>query len=320
LPIVGKQVDGTRVSIFNASTLARHPLLALRFKNTSGVHLMQGPITVYENGTYAGDAKVLDVQPNEERLISYAIDLGTEVEVISNGAAPTPVAATACRAICHYSSAMQAGKQPRVIKVKLAQGMLHVTVRERMSKTYRAKNHSEQERRLILEHPFSPQYKLVSKEQPRERTAELYRFEVTVPAGKRVATTVIEERDVLLAEQLCALTEQKVRELLALKVCSEKVKATIKEILARQAKQSALQRELAGVQQQLAALTQDQVRLRANIKEMPASSAAYKRYLAKFDTQETEIEKLQEAFRRLSATCASRQAALDKYLVGLDVE
>ena len=43
---------------------------------------MQGPITVFDGHTYAGDARILDLQPKEERLISYAIDLGTEVEPV----------------------------------------------------------------------------------------------------------------------------------------------------------------------------------------------------------------------------------------------
>ena len=41
--------------------------------------LTQGPITVFEGSVYAGDTRVLDLQPDEERLVSYAIDLGTEV-------------------------------------------------------------------------------------------------------------------------------------------------------------------------------------------------------------------------------------------------
>ena len=63
-------------------TQAKFPLLGLKFKNTSGLHLMQGPITVFEGTNYAGDARILDLQPNEERLISYAIDLGTEVNPV----------------------------------------------------------------------------------------------------------------------------------------------------------------------------------------------------------------------------------------------
>ena len=61
---------------------AKFPLLGLKFKNTTGLHLMQGPITVFEDGSYAGDARILDLQPKEERLLSYAIDLGTEVEPV----------------------------------------------------------------------------------------------------------------------------------------------------------------------------------------------------------------------------------------------
>src|SRR5439155_8704747 len=77
LPIVNKDVEAARVSIYNQNTHAKFPLLGLRFKNTTGLHLMQGPITVFEGSSYAGDSRVLDLQPNEERLLSYAIDLGT---------------------------------------------------------------------------------------------------------------------------------------------------------------------------------------------------------------------------------------------------
>ena len=47
LPIVARDVQGQRVSIYNEATQAKFPLLGLRFKNTSGLHLMQGPITVF---------------------------------------------------------------------------------------------------------------------------------------------------------------------------------------------------------------------------------------------------------------------------------
>src|SRR5262249_26041755 len=82
LPIVNKDVDGTRVSIYNERTQAKFPLLGLKFKNTSGLHLMQGPIAVFEGSNYAGDARILDLQPGEERLLSYAVDLGTEVNPV----------------------------------------------------------------------------------------------------------------------------------------------------------------------------------------------------------------------------------------------
>src|SRR5262249_19130179 len=66
-PILQQEIAGTRVSIYNEKTLAKHPFLGLRFKNTTGLHLMQGPLTIFEGGSYAGDARIRDLQPKEER-------------------------------------------------------------------------------------------------------------------------------------------------------------------------------------------------------------------------------------------------------------
>ncbi len=46
---------------------------------------MQGPITVFDGGVYAGDAKIDDLPPGGERLISYGLDLDTEVVRHSEG-------------------------------------------------------------------------------------------------------------------------------------------------------------------------------------------------------------------------------------------
>src|SRR6185312_10920686 len=129
LPIVGKDVEGTRVSIYNPAVQPKHPLLGLRFKNTSGLHLSQGPITVFEGSTYAGDTRVLDVQPGEERLISYAIDLGTEVDP-QTGAGSS-----------------------RITSVKAVKGIVTTTTKVREQKAYRVANRGQQDRLVLIEHP-----------------------------------------------------------------------------------------------------------------------------------------------------------------------
>jgi cytochrome c peroxidase len=53
---------------------------------------------------------------------------------------------------------------------------------------------------------------------------------------------------------------------------------------------------------------------------MPPTSAAYKRYLDKFDQQETEIEKIQKSIEEKQETVKTQQAAYDDYLAGLSVE
>jgi peptidoglycan hydrolase CwlO-like protein len=80
------------------------------------------------------------------------------------------------------------------------------------------------------------------------------------------------------------------------------------------------QRELAQAQEQLKGIAEDQSRLRANFEKMPPTSAAYKRYLEKFDQQETEIEKLQAEIKAKQASAKAQTKDYEDYVAGLNVE
>ena len=41
---------------------------------------MQGPVTVFDDGVYAGDARIPDLPAGGERLLSYAMDLDVALE------------------------------------------------------------------------------------------------------------------------------------------------------------------------------------------------------------------------------------------------
>src|SRR5205823_7773681 len=125
------------LSIYNERTQPRFPLLGLRFKNTSGLHLMQGPITVFEGSSYAGDARILDLQPGEERLLSYAVDLGTEVKAVPSS------------------------DNGKLTHVKIHKGILYQTTKVREAKAYAIKNRNEQARTVLIEHPVRHDFKLV---------------------------------------------------------------------------------------------------------------------------------------------------------------
>jgi hypothetical protein len=295
-PILAKGVEGGRVSIYNEATQAKHPLLGLRFKNTTGLHLMQGPVTVYEGGTYAGDARLLDLQPGEQRLISYAIDLGTEVEP----RAERP--------------------SERLVAVRIAKGVLYATTTVRHAKTYVAKNRSPHDRVLLVEHPIRPGLTLVSRQKPSERTRNAYRFEVKVPAGKTVTLEVAEEQPVVQEVTLFDANDQTVLRYVSNTAASGALKAAVAEALRLKGKLESTRREIAQAGRQLQAIVDDQARLRANLERVPPTSEAYKRYLKKFDEQETEIEKLQGTIKRLRALEHRQRKAYEDYLADLNVE
>ncbi len=296
LPILNKDVEGTRVSIYNEGVQAKFPLLGLRFKNTSGVHLMQGPMTVYEKNNYAGDAQIRDLEPNEETYVSYAIDLGTEVNPV-----PHP-------------------EDGRLTQVKVVKGILQTITRQRETKTYEIKNRNEDDRRVVVEHPYRPDFRLVSEDKPIETTRDAYRFEVKAPPDKLVKLDVAEEREVENAVLLTNSNDDAIRFFVNSPVSSPKVKDALQKALELKSAVKNAQRDLDDLNRQLKDVTDDQARLRANLKEMPPTAAAYKRYLDKFDAQETQIEKWQEQIKKLQGDEAARRAAYEDYLSKLDVE
>jgi hypothetical protein len=296
LPIVNKDVEGTRVSIYNEGTQAKFPLLGLRFKNTSGLHLMQGPITVFEGSNYAGDARILDLQPGEERLLSYALDLGTEVN-------PVP-----------------SSDNGRITEVKAVKGLVHTASKIRETKTYQIKNRNEQERLVLVEHPVRNEFHLVKTVKPCETASDVYRFEVKVPPGKTEALPVTEERIVAETVALNNLNDDQIRHFLSQGVTSAKVKEGLRRAMELRWELAKTQREIQEQERQLKVITDHQARLRANLKEMPATAAAYKRYLEKFDLQETQIEKYQADIKRLQGQEHAQRKCLDDFLAGFSAE
>jgi hypothetical protein len=64
----------------------------------------------------------------------------------------------------------------------------------------------------------------------------------------------------------------------------------------------------------------DQGRLRANLREMPPAAETYKRYLKKFDEQETQIEKYQADIKKLQGTEHGQKKAFDDFLAHFSTE
>lgn len=296
LPVIDQKVTCTKLSVFNESVHARFPLLSLRFKNDAKVPLMQGPVTVYEGSAYAGDTRFPDLQPGEERLVSFALDSGMEVK--AEGGSTTQ----------------------QLHALHAAKGVLYSTSKVRQPTRYLIKNRSAQERALVIEHPVREGWTLVTPDMPAERSRDAYRFLVTVPAGAAQTFTVVEEMRRHDATQLATAHDDLLKVVLHGSVASPKLKAALEELTARKGKLTDATREAVQVNGQLKAIVDDQSRLRANFEKVPPTSDAYKRYLAKFDAQETEIEKLQADLNTKQAAERARRAEYETFLAGLTVD
>jgi hypothetical protein len=296
LPILGKEVEAERVSIYNEGVHAKFPLLGLAMTNNTGMNLTQGPVTVFEGSTYAGDARILDLQKGERRLLSYAVDLGTEV------------------------LAVRTADSGKYTAVKIVKGIIDTTTKVSEKKTYTVANRNDEARTLLIEHPHRTDFHLVKMEKPWETASDVYRFKLEIPAGKTVPLTVSEEKDLRSQVALTNSNDQSIRILLSAPVTSPKVKDALEKAMNLKGKVSATQREIQQLERQLRDITTDQDRLRKNLREMPPTAEAYKRYLKKFDTQETQIEKFQAQIKELQNDEHAQRKEYEQFLAGLTVE
>lgn len=295
IPIITDPVEVQRLSIYNPRTLAEHPLNGVRLKNTTGKHLMQGPMTVIDERAYAGDARINDVPAGQDRLLSYAVDLNTRVksETTRNAQA--------------------------VQTASLVKGVLKIQRKQSMQQTYTIENKGERDRTVLVEHPRSGGYKLVDSPKPVEETESLYRFEDQVPAGKSAKLTVNEER---VYSETIAVLPADVGQLVAYSRMGEipqEVRNALGEVIRRKQALVDVERQIQEREQQIASITQEQQRIRQNMQAVDKSTPVYARWVEKLNDQESEIERLQGEIKELKGQRDQRQADLEKYIAELNV-
>ena len=293
LPIVTDTVRAERVSIYNAGVLRSNPLNGVLLTNTTGKHLLQGPVTVLDKGGYAGDARIDDVPPGQQRLLSYGIDLDVRMDDTKN--AQTSVVRTA----------------------SINKGVLQLSNTLQSTREYRADNRSAHDKTIVIEHPLRPGSKLVDTPAPFETTPTLYRFKVVAPAGKVSAFTVREE---LVMGSSMAILSSDIGMLLQYSRTSE-IPASVRDALAKAAalRQSVadLERDINARTQRIAEITAEQTRIRENMKTVSQNTEYYQRLLGKLNEQESSIEGLQKQRDDLTAKRDGLRKQLEDYVGGL---
>jgi len=298
LPIVNKDVEGKRVSIYNPGVHAKHPLLGLKFKNTTGMPLTQGPITVFEGSVYAGDTRVLDLQPDEERLVSYAVDLGTEVAVKPGD---------------HTS---------RITSVKAVKGIITTNTVHREERVYDVSNRSTTDRTLLIEHPNrkGQGFKFIGDNKPKEEAADVFRFELAVGSKKSTTYNIVEERPVASSVKLTNSADDQIRNFLNLKEAPQVLKAKLQEALQVKGSWDKVRQEISAASTRIQTITTDQKRLRENLRETPKESPLFQRYLKTLEEQEKEMDDLHAKLKTLQGDEAKTRAAYDDFLANLSAE
>lgn len=296
LPIVNESVKGEKLAIYDPKVHSKHPLDGLRLANTTGLHLMQGPITVFDGGVFAGNARIHDLAPDGERLISYALDLDTEVT-----AEPDALG-------------------ERLVAVRIAEGVVQTEHKSRRTQKYTIRNSGRREKKLLIEYPRDYEWTLVAPEKPAEQTRDRYRFAVAAEPGKPAMLSVVEERIDRRKVAIKELDDRVVQAYLDAKQVSAEVKAALAKIVAQKQSIARTEGQRALLEKQLAAIEREQSRIRENMARLDRNSDLYNRYVKKFGEQEDEIDKLRSQVKSLSEQESTQRQLLAELVENLTVE
>jgi Uncharacterized conserved protein len=208
-----------------------------------------------------------------------------------------------------------------LLTAKISKGVLIVSRKLVSSREYAADNKTTKDKMLVVEHQIRYGWKLVDTQQPFETTPALYRFKGTAVAGKITVLTVKEEmvqnESIMLAsagvDQLLFYTRSGFGE----------IPANVRDALAKaiQLKQSMtdVERDINARTQRVGEITDEQNRIRENMKTVAQGTQYYDRLLAKLNEQESAIESLQKERDTLTARRDSLRHELEEYLNGLTV-
>jgi hypothetical protein len=295
LPIINDPVEGKKVSIYNQGVNAVHPLNGVELKNTSKLHLMQGPVTVFDGGVYAGDARIPDLSPGSERLLSYALDL--DVEVAATGDA----------------------RPQKLISARIEKGVLTAEYKQSRTQSFTVKNSGKSAKTVLIERAIEPQWKLLSPKEPTEKTRDTYRFAVSPKPKDKAELKIEEEQTFRSGFEINTANDDTIRIYLAADTISEPVKQALREVVRRKNDLAELNRRKQQLEQEIATIGQEQERIRHNMEAIGKNNDLYNRYVKKFTDQEDQIEKHREAIRELVGQITKSQQALDEYLKGLKI-
>jgi hypothetical protein len=303
IPILQTKMDGERVSVYNEAARKDRPMHGVRLKNTSELTLEGGSLTVIDGDAYAGEALIERLKSNEQRFISFGLDLGSLV-----------------------TTKLKSERRP-VFLVRALKGVFEAHYHQTQKKTYTIVNQTDKKRVVYVEHPYREGWKLSDDTQkPASQTVNFYRFRVELNPRAIVELPVTETQVLMDAYQLANLTSRDVELFVTSNYIDAAMRAELEKLIDLKSRIGKERSMIEALDKEAEEIGDDQKRLRENIATLKNTNEAKQlvaRYIAKAGEQETRLEQIakekraaQDALAKLSAEfdAAVRALAIDKPL------
>jgi hypothetical protein len=288
LPFLQDKITARKLLIYSDES-SIHPLNAAEITNSTGKTLDGGPVTVFDAGSYGGEALMETVKTGDKRLLSYAVDLGTRITT-------------------QFDS-----KAAVVREIHVNRGVLTIKNAAVETKTYTIHNVDQKPKTLIIEHPARPGYTLLER-MPTEKTANAYRFEVKLASGATEKFPVTEENVFDTAFSVTDLTPDILVTYVSNKNLSAAGRRQLSDILDKKRQIAAADAEHQRVTDQINSIVRDQDRIRQNINSLnhvAGQQDQVQKYAKQLADQEAQLATLRDRQSELERKKAALQSELN---------
>jgi hypothetical protein len=297
LPLVEGPVTVIKTLVFSGERAASGPInaaISAELTNSTGMKLPAGPITVYDGGTYAGDALIEFFPEGEQRLISYGEDLSVSGGLTSS-----------------FSRTLSA--------VTVSKGIMTLSRKQLRERVYSLRNASDEVKRVVIEHPISSGAVLAEPARAEEQTSGLYRFTRSLPAKGELSLTVREETPVTEQLRLAQFRPETFALYIADREIPANVRAALERAVELRGKADEARIAAAGIETRRTRLNADQDRIRRNLEAAGSQTSQGQEYLRRLSAMDAEIDALNAQAEEADSAARAAQSAYEDHLRSIEL-
>jgi hypothetical protein len=300
IPILQTKMEGERVSVYNEATRKDRPMHGIRLKNTSELTLEGGSLTVIDGDAYAGEALIERLKSNEQRFISFGLDLAALV-----------------------TAKFDSERRP-VFLVRAQNGVFEAHYHQTQKKIYTIVNQTDKQRIIYVEHPYRQGWTLSENTQkPSSRTLNFYRFRVELKPRETVELPVSETYALMDTYQIANLTQKDVTLFVRSNYIDDAMRAELEKLIDLKSRIVNEKSKIDALEKEAEEISEDQKRLRENIATLKNTNEAKQlvtRYIAKAGEQETRLEQIVKEKRAAQETLGKSTEAFDAAVKALVID
>lgn len=304
VPIVLRPFEGRPVLLYNKQTRAENPMRCVEFRNTTGLTLEGGPVTVLEAGSYVGEAMLETTKPDEQRLVPYAVELG--VSVLDN--------------VDSHEESVH-----RIIIRDKIMTTFRLQVRQT---TYLFNNKSDSQPILYLDHDRQAavrgaEWQLFKTAEPFEVTENHWRFRFAL-AEKQPTRFVIQQRYASqYSHSLAEISDNQLGYWLEQRYFDSQISEVLRQVVALRRQAASLEEQGKKLNQEKDGIHAEQKRIRENLQALGDRSSEKElreRFVRILNEQEDRLDQIGKESKQRAAERDRCREQINELLAGLEFE